>query len=102
MGFAGLWLGLLAAQASCAILMLYVLFRTEWMVQVERARELTKSPSSSPSIPTPSLPVSLSSPESNMIKQAKKTPNDLKEILCIKEEQVKSAPLETDPLLSSN
>ncbi|GAB4839238.1 Protein DETOXIFICATION 48 [Ancistrocladus abbreviatus] len=99
MGFAGLWLGLLAAQASCALLMLYVLCRTDWMLQVERARELTKSSTSS--MPTPALPVSSSSPESTTIKEAKKTTDDLKEILCIKEEPVKSASLETDPLLSS-
>lgn len=47
MGFSGLWLGLLAAQGSCALLMLYVLCKTDWIVQVERAKELTKSPSSS-------------------------------------------------------
>ncbi|KAK1435427.1 hypothetical protein QVD17_01190 [Tagetes erecta] len=50
MGFAGLWLGLLAAQGSCAFLMLYFLFKTDWIVQVDRAKELTKSsPSPSPS-----------------------------------------------------
>ncbi|KAK8684016.1 hypothetical protein V6N13_040053 [Hibiscus sabdariffa] len=37
MGFLGLWLGLLAAQAACALMMLLVLYRTDWMVQVERA-----------------------------------------------------------------
>ncbi|CAJ1970553.1 unnamed protein product [Sphenostylis stenocarpa] len=42
MGFAGLWLGLLAAQVSCAGSMLYVLCRTDWNVEVERAKELTK------------------------------------------------------------
>ncbi|PON56479.1 Multi antimicrobial extrusion protein [Trema orientale] len=41
LGFPGLWLGLLAAQGACALLMLYVLSTTDWMVQVERARELT-------------------------------------------------------------
>ncbi|PWA80802.1 Multi antimicrobial extrusion protein [Artemisia annua] len=49
MGFAGLWLGLLAAQGTCALLMIYVLFTTDWIVQVERAKELAK-PSSSPSL----------------------------------------------------
>ncbi|KAL8226313.1 hypothetical protein R6Q57_016145 [Mikania cordata] len=43
MGFVGLWLGLLAAQGSCALLMLYFLCKTDWIVQVDRAKELTKS-----------------------------------------------------------
>ncbi|GAU47578.1 hypothetical protein TSUD_244660 [Trifolium subterraneum] len=42
-GFAGLWIGLLAAQGSCAMLMLVVLCRTDWNLQVQRAKELTKS-----------------------------------------------------------
>ncbi|KAJ0805543.1 putative multi antimicrobial extrusion protein [Helianthus annuus] len=46
LGFAGLWFGLFAAQVTCALLMLYVLFTTDWNVQVERANELAK-PSSS-------------------------------------------------------
>ncbi|KAK7311735.1 hypothetical protein RJT34_10050 [Clitoria ternatea] len=41
MGFAGLWLGLLAAQASCACLMLFVLSTTDWNAQVQKAKELT-------------------------------------------------------------
>ncbi|XP_045828316.1 protein DETOXIFICATION 48 [Trifolium pratense] len=41
-GFAGLWIGLLAAQGSCAMLMLVVLCRTDWNLQVQRAKELTK------------------------------------------------------------
>ncbi|KAL4566136.1 hypothetical protein LXL04_030246 [Taraxacum kok-saghyz] len=65
MGFPGLWLGLLAAQGSCALFMLYVLCKTDWIVQVERAKELTKSPSSSSSskisktVINPVLPVSI-------------------------------------------
>nr|GEW09200.1 protein DETOXIFICATION 48 [Tanacetum cinerariifolium] len=47
MGFAGLWLGLLATQGSCALLMLYVLCKTDWIIQVKEVKELTKSPSSS-------------------------------------------------------
>lgn len=43
LGFAGLWIGLLAAQGSCAILMLIVLCRTDWNVEVQRAKELTKA-----------------------------------------------------------
>ncbi|KAJ0979213.1 hypothetical protein J5N97_014687 [Dioscorea zingiberensis] len=41
LGFLGLWLGLVAAQASCACFMLYTVARTDWKVQVERAKELT-------------------------------------------------------------
>ncbi|XP_076933752.1 protein DETOXIFICATION 48-like [Bidens hawaiensis] len=42
LGFAGFWLGLFAAQVTCALLMLYVLFKTDWNVEVERANELAK------------------------------------------------------------
>ncbi|KAK3031267.1 hypothetical protein RJ639_035567 [Escallonia herrerae] len=93
MGFSGLWLGLLAAQASCAFLMFYVLTKTDWSLQVQRAKELTKSSTNSP---TTSLPISSTSDE------AKKIPN-LEEILCNStDELVKSAPLETDPLISTH
>ncbi|XP_010268640.1 PREDICTED: protein DETOXIFICATION 48-like [Nelumbo nucifera] len=84
MGFAGLWIGLLAAQASCAILMLYVLGTTDWVVQAERARELTNA--------------SLSS--SSFTKEATKVPN-LEEILCVNDGLVKSDSQETDPLIST-
>lgn len=40
-GFVGLWLGLLAAQASCAISMLFVMMRTNWLVEAERSKGLT-------------------------------------------------------------
>ncbi|CAN6924381.1 unnamed protein product [Brassica oleracea] len=36
LGFPGLWFGLLAAQATCASLMLFALLRTDWAVQAER------------------------------------------------------------------
>ncbi|KAI8540338.1 hypothetical protein RHMOL_Rhmol09G0255300 [Rhododendron molle] len=39
--FLGLWLGLLAAQGSCAATMMVVLGRTDWEVQAHRAKELT-------------------------------------------------------------
>ncbi|XP_055821857.1 protein DETOXIFICATION 49-like [Solanum dulcamara] len=40
--FTGLWIGLLAAQASCAVTMLLVIFsRTNWEDQAKRAKELT-------------------------------------------------------------
>lgn len=41
MGFMGLWLGLLAAQIVCAIVMVLVLMRTDWDRQASRAQELT-------------------------------------------------------------
>ncbi|KVH98821.1 Multi antimicrobial extrusion protein [Cynara cardunculus var. scolymus] len=55
MGFAGLWLGLLAAQGTCALLMLYILCTTDWIVQVERAKQLAR-PSSSSSLSCPVNP----------------------------------------------
>ncbi|MED6148192.1 Protein DETOXIFICATION 48 [Stylosanthes scabra] len=47
MGFAGLWFGLLAAQATCAGLMLFVLCKTDWNAQAQKAKELTNASSSS-------------------------------------------------------
>ncbi|KAF8008601.1 hypothetical protein BT93_K2308 [Corymbia citriodora subsp. variegata] len=41
--FLGLWLGLLAAQASCLVSMLVVIRRTDWKHQAMRAQELTKA-----------------------------------------------------------
>ncbi|KAJ9674111.1 hypothetical protein PVL29_023579 [Vitis rotundifolia] len=96
MGFAGLWLGLLAAQASCASLMLYVLCRTDWVVQVKRARDLTQTSST---LATPSLPVSSASASASdsITRDPKRT--DLEEVLCITDDFVKSASPETDPLI---
>ncbi|GAV58520.1 MatE domain-containing protein [Cephalotus follicularis] len=93
MGFAGLWLGLLAAQASCALLMLYVLCRTDWNAQAQRARDLTQNSNYSP------LPIT-SKPEDPILKEANEKAN-LEGILCIHDELVKSASLETDPVLLS-
>ncbi|KAH7514018.1 hypothetical protein FEM48_Zijuj11G0044100 [Ziziphus jujuba var. spinosa] len=39
--FRGLWLGLLAAQGSCVLTMLFVLSRTNWEIQAQRAKVLT-------------------------------------------------------------
>ncbi|BAT75947.1 hypothetical protein LR48_Vigan01g223000 [Vigna angularis] len=39
--FKGLWLGMLAAQGSCMITMMFVLARTNWEGQALRAKELT-------------------------------------------------------------
>ncbi|KAG8096908.1 hypothetical protein GUJ93_ZPchr0013g37584 [Zizania palustris] len=43
LGFAGLWLGLLAAQAACAVWMSRAVAATDWDVEVARAKELTKT-----------------------------------------------------------
>ncbi|KAK8511947.1 hypothetical protein V6N13_073775 [Hibiscus sabdariffa] len=39
--FKGLWLGMLAAQASCMVAMMVVLVRTDWDLEAERAKQLT-------------------------------------------------------------
>nr|CAD1828884.1 unnamed protein product [Ananas comosus var. bracteatus] len=41
LGFLGLWLGLVAAQASCAGLMMYTVRNMDWEAQAERAEKLT-------------------------------------------------------------
>ncbi|XP_015072052.1 protein DETOXIFICATION 48-like isoform X2 [Solanum pennellii] len=98
-GFGGLWIGLLAAQASCAILMLYVLCKTDWKVQVERSKQLTQSTS---------LPVTMPNLDKKKIKKKNNNNNNnnnLEEILCNKEEddlmKSEDASLDTDPLISS-
>ncbi|XP_021274616.1 protein DETOXIFICATION 49-like [Herrania umbratica] len=40
-GLLGLWLGLLAAQVACAIVLVIVVAITDWSVQAKRARQLT-------------------------------------------------------------
>ncbi|XP_061987923.1 protein DETOXIFICATION 48 [Rosa rugosa] len=100
MGFAGLWLGLLAAQGSCALLMLYVMCTTDWMVQVKRASELTAQTNSGTSTATANSSLPITSPP-------KKQLNDnIKEILCVKDDdnedellRSSAVPLETDPLI---
>jgi len=42
-GFVGLWFGLMAAQYTCAVLMLCMLFRTDWCLQATRAQLLTQT-----------------------------------------------------------
>ncbi|KAI5056530.1 hypothetical protein GOP47_0028348 [Adiantum capillus-veneris] len=42
-GFVGLWLGLLAAQATCAVSMMLVMLRTNWLQEAERSKGLTKA-----------------------------------------------------------
>ncbi|GLT93675.1 hypothetical protein SLE2022_114540 [Rubroshorea leprosula] len=90
MGFPGLWLSLLASQASCALLMLYVLCKTDWILQAERARELTQTTK-------PPLPIASKAEESSNPKEIT-TRGDLEEILCVNDELVKS---ETEPLIST-
>ncbi|KVI03238.1 Multi antimicrobial extrusion protein [Cynara cardunculus var. scolymus] len=41
MDYQGLWLGLVASQAACALLMVYTLIKTDWREQAKRAEELT-------------------------------------------------------------
>lgn len=99
-GFGGLWIGLLAAQASCAILMLYVLCKTDWKVQVERSKQLTQSTSTSLPVTMPNLDKKKKKKKSN-----NNNSNNLQEILCNKEEDdlMKSAAasLDTVPLIPS-
>ncbi|XP_068655524.1 protein DETOXIFICATION 48-like [Aristolochia californica] len=96
MGFAGLWLGLLAAQASCASLMLYVLVTTDWLVQAERAKQLTKaSYGGASSSPTSAIEITATDAAAN---DANKS-SDLEEILCIKDGFAKPVASETDPLI---
>ncbi|TKY56375.1 MATE efflux family protein DTX1 [Spatholobus suberectus] len=102
MGFAGLWLGLLAAQASCAGLMLFVLCRTDWNVQVERAKELTKTsiitttccsaaPDSNSKLPT------FTETEANMTNNAHACLEEI--VITGGDELTKISSLETDPLI---
>ncbi|TMW96861.1 hypothetical protein EJD97_006673 [Solanum chilense] len=99
-GFGGLWIGLLAAQASCAILMLYVLCKTDWKVQVERSKQLTQSTS----LPV-TMPNNLDKKKIKKINNNNIISNNLEEILCNKEEddlmKSEDASLDTDPLISS-
>ncbi|KAK9163287.1 hypothetical protein Syun_004189 [Stephania yunnanensis] len=43
MGLMGLWLGLLAAQATCGVFMTFVVLRTDWALEAKKARQLTGS-----------------------------------------------------------
>ncbi|KAF8410653.1 hypothetical protein HHK36_003185 [Tetracentron sinense] len=100
MGFAGLWIGLLAAQACCAILMFYVLGTTDWVVQVERAKELTRESSTPSSTSTTGSSSGLILSVANDQEATKMGNCNLEEILCIDDGFVKSEDsLETDPLL---
>ncbi|XP_023002292.1 protein DETOXIFICATION 48-like isoform X2 [Cucurbita maxima] len=76
LGFAGLWIGLLAAQGSCALMMIYVLSTTDWIAQAERAMQLTKVGSSNCNPPL--LPLSSSSEDDLSVKKIE----NLEENLC--------------------
>ncbi|KAH7665095.1 multidrug resistance protein MATE family protein [Dioscorea alata] len=97
MGFAGLWLGLLAAQASCAAFMIIALINTDWIEEVERAKLLTNTSSSSSSS---SYSSSVSSNTSTSTSAC-----CLEEILCISDEDddemKKEVSVETHPLILS-
>ncbi|KAG6516818.1 hypothetical protein ZIOFF_027298 [Zingiber officinale] len=96
MGLPGLWLGLLAAQATCASLMAGAVARTNWATEAERARRLTDSSSSPSMIPitnsneiTPITTLSLISVEAE---KTKTTPT-LEDILAIINGDPETAPL---------
>ncbi|XP_023545512.1 protein DETOXIFICATION 48-like [Cucurbita pepo subsp. pepo] len=98
LGFAGLWIGLLAAQGSCAVMMIYVLCTTDWMVQVERAMQLTKASSN---CNPPLLPISASSSSSS--ENHRSSENGKDETQSMKKmtnlEQILCSNHETDPLI---
>ncbi|PSR99961.1 Protein DETOXIFICATION like [Actinidia chinensis var. chinensis] len=102
MGFSGLWLGLVAAQASCAFLMLVVLVKTDWISQAQRARDLTQTQTQTQS-PSPILPILSPPSPDTTIKETQKKMADLEGILLSRDdddELVKpEASPETDPLL---
>ncbi|KAI3829501.1 hypothetical protein L1987_03626 [Smallanthus sonchifolius] len=41
LGYQGLWLGMVASQGACALLMVYTMIKTDWRDQAKRAEELT-------------------------------------------------------------
>ncbi|OIW02534.1 hypothetical protein TanjilG_12848 [Lupinus angustifolius] len=97
MGFEGLWLGLLAAQVSCAGLMLFVLSRTDWNVQIERAKEMTKD-STITSTCAASNSKLLAFTESEGSKNNAHA-CDLEEIVIVDNELTKTSLVEADPLI---
>ncbi|KAG6505262.1 hypothetical protein ZIOFF_037616 [Zingiber officinale] len=109
MGLLGLWLGLLAAQSSCAALMALALTRTDWIAEAERARELTNYPNSNSSSTIPiSVPASddvidATTPLFTNSMGAEKKPTALQHVLSVIHEDVKTATSdsETAPLFLS-
>ncbi|CAL9173262.1 unnamed protein product [Musa hybrid cultivar] len=103
MGLPGLWLGLLAAQASCAAIMAYVLAGTDWRMEVERARELTRASNSSP--PPPIAPITADTSGINSVlspstSEDKKRAAALEGILCMNGDVKRVSSSETDHLIS--
>ncbi|XP_057533509.1 protein DETOXIFICATION 48-like [Amaranthus tricolor] len=89
MGFAGLWLGLFAAQISCALLMLFVLCRTDWVFEADKAMNLTSS-QNPPLLPVLSIkPVDIDI-DTNVCSKEK--------ILYLPEKE-KDGKIETEPLI---
>ncbi|KAJ8505951.1 hypothetical protein OPV22_006837 [Ensete ventricosum] len=106
MGFPGLWLGLLAAQASCALLMAFALFNTDWMVEAEKAKALTASSSSSSSSSSSIIHKAVGSSGTTTANTAaatedsKQTAAILEEIVCIGGDERRLVASEADPLIS--
>ncbi|XP_074564101.1 protein DETOXIFICATION 48-like [Curcuma longa] len=100
MGLLGLWLGLLAAQSSCAVLMALALTRTDWMAEAERARELTNCPTSNSSSTIP-ITVPASDDIIDTTKETEKRPTALQHVLSMIHEEVKmvTSDAETAPLI---
>lgn len=77
----------------CAILMMFVLWRTDWVAQVERAKDLTTA--SQPS-PTTILPLAETNINNNNKKMTTSTVCTLDQILCANDHEFG----ETDPLVN--
>ncbi|CAA6653501.1 unnamed protein product [Spirodela intermedia] len=82
-GILGLWLGLLAAQASCAALMACAIVRTDWAAEVVRARRLTTAD------------------DQEVATVGEKKATDLEEIFFCGGPPEEKTQLERDPLISS-
>uniref|UniRef100_A0A1D1XH84 Protein DETOXIFICATION n=1 Tax=Anthurium amnicola TaxID=1678845 RepID=A0A1D1XH84_9ARAE len=110
LGFAGLWLGLLAAQASCVVLVSYAIARTDWVAEVERARQLTKASSTGATL-ADAIPIISSAATVVVVHTSDAAaPNigasysmipNLEEIICSGDDGVikEKLPLETDSLV---
>ncbi|KAK4770933.1 hypothetical protein SAY87_031465 [Trapa incisa] len=106
MGFPGLWLGLLAAQASCALLMVYALGTTDWRLQAARAKELTgqgKSITAAPPNNSAKLPITVIKDSKSPTEAVAAKKINLEQILCINEKLgVGSSPSdEAEPLITA-
>ncbi|KAG0490752.1 hypothetical protein HPP92_007615 [Vanilla planifolia] len=88
-GFVGLWVGLLAAQASCAIIMGSVLARTDWVAEMERTEELTVGETVPPPLQSSTL---LCSTDDESL-------NQTVGITIVACDDGKTASMETDPLI---